>query len=58
MNCVIFQICFMNESPGDTDNEGMSPRQQEFHDNAKLLKKVSSLVDSDVSILYNWSCTF
>ncbi|KAL4220228.1 AMME chromosomal region protein 1-like [Mactra antiquata] len=41
------QICFVNESPGDTDNEGMSPRQQEFHDNAKLLKKVSNLVDSD-----------
>ncbi|XP_060568269.1 IQCJ-SCHIP1 readthrough transcript protein-like isoform X2 [Ruditapes philippinarum] len=41
------QICFMNESPGDTDNEGLSPRQHEIHDNVKLMKKVSNLVDSD-----------
>lgn len=41
----------MNESPGDTDNEGLSPRQHEIHDNAKLMKKVSNLVDSDVSIV-------
>ena len=42
------QICFMNESPCDTDNEGLSPRPHEIHDNTKL--KESSLVDSDVSI--------
>ncbi|XP_045200477.2 uncharacterized protein LOC123554413 isoform X2 [Mercenaria mercenaria] len=41
------QICFMNESPGDTDNEGLSPRQHEIHDNVKLMKNVSNLVDSD-----------
>jgi len=38
----------MNESPCDTDNEGLSPRPHEIHDNTKL--KESSLVDSDVSI--------
>jgi hypothetical protein len=42
----------MNESPGDTDNEGLSPRQHEIHDNVKLMKKVSNLVDSDVSICH------
>ncbi|XP_052783724.1 uncharacterized protein LOC128219773 [Mya arenaria] len=41
------QICFMNESPGDTDNEGVSPRQPDIHDNARLMAKVSNLVDSD-----------
>ncbi|WAR27943.1 SCHI1-like protein [Mya arenaria] len=33
------QICFMNESPGDTDNEGVSPRQPDIHDNARLMAK-------------------
>lgn len=39
----------MNESPCDTDNEGLSPRQHEIHDNSKMMLKDSSLVDSDVS---------
>ncbi|KAH3812445.1 hypothetical protein DPMN_140877 [Dreissena polymorpha] len=41
------QICFMNESPVDTDNEGASPRQHVPHDNDKLVSKVNGLVDSD-----------
>ena len=39
----------MNESPGDTDSEGLSPRQHEIHDNMKLMSKGDDLVDSDVS---------
>ena len=47
------QICFMNESPADTDSDrdlGRSPRQFEESDNVKILPKVSDIVDSDVSI--------
>ena len=45
----IYQICFMNESPGDTDSEGRSPRQHDLHDNIKMVTKDDDLVDSDVS---------
>ena len=45
------QICFMNESPADTDSDlGRSMRQFEESDNVKILPKVGDIVDSDVSI--------
>ena len=44
------QICFMNESPADTDSDhGRSPRQFEESDNVKILPKAGDIVDSDVS---------
>ena len=46
------QICFMNESPADTDSEhGRSPRQFEEQDNIKIVAKAGDIVDSDVSIV-------
>lgn len=42
------QICFMNESPADTDSElSRSPQQFEEHDNIKIAAKAVDIVDSD-----------
>ena len=54
------QICFMNESPADTDSDfSRSPRQFEEHDNIKVVAKAGDIVDSDVSTpqpLYKTVC--
>ena len=44
-----FQICFMNESPCDTDTEAASPRQHDLYDNAPPGSKHTATVDDDVS---------